>query len=85
MTDYGLRVTSHLQKQSKVDSEPNQERTNRGKEKKNREYPAEAGSGSTDQCDCRAKRNLGYVEVCADSRRLAIAIGHRRSDQEDCR
>ena len=52
---------------------------------KNRKYPATARSGRANSCDRGKKRDLGYVEVCADRGGLAAALGHRRSDQDDCR
>src|SRR5262249_52952451 len=50
-----------------------------------RKYSATARSGRTNQCDRGAKRDSGYIEVCAYRGRLATALGHRRSDQDDRR
>src|SRR6516165_9152498 len=57
----------------------------RSNAQKNREHPAQTRSGRTNQRYRGAKRDPGHVEVCAYRGGLATALGHRRSDQDDCR
>jgi len=45
-------------------------------------YPAAAGSGRANQCDRGTKRDSRHVEIRAHCGRLAVAIGHRLSDQD---
>jgi|SRR5215469_12264452 len=52
---------------------------------KNRKHPATARSGRANQRNRGAKRHFGYIEVRAHRSRLAAALGHWRSHQDDCR